>query len=435
MTDGFDLRKKFFPAFFARFILFALAAFLPFACPARAAETITLDECLAIAEVYHPDLTRAAASVSADRGRLIQSVIGDRLKISGSLSTGRSGADGRDDNSSFSAGATASLKLFDSNRSKYSTAAQEQTLAATQETAEQTRRDVRANVKSAYTNLLLYCEAERQRAASVRAFERHLEQAQGFYDSGSKPWYDVTKAQVDLGNARLALTEAQSNIEVGKAELQNAMGVSIEEDFDVAPTSWDIAAETERGAVGLALANRADYRAASYRVEANRATILAEARASSPSISLSSGYTGSGSHAANLDKGWNVGLNMSVPIVDGGETAARVETARAQLASQEAAYEKLRQDITLEIRKVLSDLKKARERIRLSELTLASAEENRRLAEGRYETGVGDALEVTDALVSLTEAQLTKYQAYNDLQSAVIALEKATGTDLTSAPE
>ena len=427
MTDGIDQSKKIFHTLL---VLCALMALFSFARPAGAAETLTLDECLVIAEAYHPSMASATASVSADRGRLTQAVVGDRFTISGKASTGRSGSDGKDESSSFSAGATASLKIFDSNKSKYSIEAQENTLFATEESAEQTRRDVRANVKSAYTGLLLYYETLNQRAESVRAFERHLEQATGFYEAGSKPWYDVTKAQVDLGNARLALVEAQSNIDVGKAELQNAMGVIIEEDFELAPTKWDVTPEMERDAVEFAMENRADFLAAAYKVEASRATIGAEARASSPSISLSGGYDGSGSHVANLDKGWNVGLNMSIPIVDGGETKARVETARANLASQEATYEKLRQDIILDVRKVLSDLKKARERIALSEVTLANAEENRRLAEGRYETGVGDALEVTDALVSLTEAQLTKYQAHNDLLTAVIDLEKAVGVEL-----
>lgn len=432
MTDAIHIPKNFFAVSLALITVCAVAVF---ALPTRAAasETLTLDQCLAIAEAYHPSVAGAAASISADRGRLVQAVVGDRLTISGTASTGRSGSDNKSESSSFSAGASASMKVFDSNRSKYSIEATEKNLAATEESAKQTLMDVRADVKSAYTSLLLYHEIAAQRAESAAAFERHLEQATGFYEAGSKPWYDVTKAQVDLGNARLALVEAQSNVDTGYAELQNAMGVIIEEDFDVTPVKWDIPDRAEGDAVAVALENRADYRAAALKVEAGRATVGAEARASSPSISISGGYNGSGSYVGNLDKGWNVGLSMSIPIVDGGETKARVDTAQANLASSEATYESLRQNIVLEVRRVLSDLKKARERIRLSEITLVNAEENRRLAEGRYETGVGDALEVTDALVSLTEAQLTKYQAQNELLTAIINLEKTVGVELAAA--
>ncbi|MDR3279120.1 MAG: TolC family protein, partial [Synergistaceae bacterium] len=95
----------------------------------------------------------------------------------------------------------------------------------------------------------------------------------------------------------------------------------------------------------------------------------------------------------------------------------------------EASHEKLRQDIMLEVSNARSDITKARERIRISALTLANAEENRRLAEGRYETGVGDPLEVTDAILSYTDAILANKQAMYDLRIAVISLENATGVE------
>jgi outer membrane protein TolC len=129
--------------------------------------------------------------------------------------------------------------------------------------------------------------------------------------------------------------------------------------------------------------------------------------------------------------GWNTGLRMSVPIVDGGAQKARVDIARAQIMSLEASHEKLKQDILLEVSRAKTDITKARERIRISELTLVNAEENRKMAVGRYETGVGDPLEVADALVSFADAQLANKQAHHDLQSAIINLEKATGVEFS----
>jgi outer membrane protein len=131
-----------------------------------------------------------------------------------------------------------------------------------------------------------------------------------------------------------------------------------------------------------------------------------------------------------MDSEWNVSVGVSIPIVDGGATKARVDTAVGQLVSLEASREKLRQDISMEVRKTLADIAKARERIRISDLNVTSAEENRRIAMGRYETGAGDPLEVTDALLSYTEAQLESRRAKYDMQLALVALEKATGRDM-----
>ena len=109
-----------------------------------------------------------------------------------------------------------------------------------------------------------------------------------------------------------------------------------------------------------------------------------------------------------------------------------MDTAQAQLSSLAASQEKLRQDISLEVRRAYTEIVKARERVRISELTLANAEENRKLALGRYETGVGDSLEVTDALLSYASARLENRKARYDFQTALIDTEKAIGMEFLS---
>ena len=416
--------------------------------PARAGTEVpvlTLEECLTIAETNHPSVAGAEAQVAAGRGRLSQILAADRPEISATASTARNGSD-YGDSTNHSVGATASLKIFDAKRNKYTADAQRNTLSATEEEGRKTVLDVRANVKSSYMALLLSSETATQRLESVRAFERHLERAEGFYEVGTKPWYDVTKARVDLGNAQLSLVEAQAGVEVAKATLRNAMGVEQETLFDVAPVSLDLSTasagleelwsllhvhgleELER----LALENRADYQASELRTLAGRSTLSAEARAASPSVSLTGGYNGAGDDVSELEKSWNVGLRMSVPIIDGGAAKARVDTAQAQLSSLAASQEKLRQDISLEVRRAYTEIVKARERVRISELTLANAEENRKLALGRYETGVGDSLEVTDALLSYASARLENRKARYDFQTALIDTEKAIGMEFLS---
>ena len=417
-------------------IFFAVFAFCALICAAPAngeGGALTLEECLAVAEANHPSIAGAEAQIAVSRGRLEQSAASDRLKVSGSASASRSFS-AAGEGSRFSVGADAGIKLYDANRNKYSIESSRRSLSAAELDAGQTAFSVRAGVKSAFMTLLLSMETERQRSESVKAFERHLEQARGFYEAGAKPWYDVTKAEVDLGSAQMSLVEASANVRTAKASLANAMGLDPKEEFEIAASGLDILSiprGAESGAESLALENRQDYRASELRIMAGLASLSAEARANSPVISLSGGYSHGGDEIYNLDRGWNTGLSLSVPIVDGGSAEAGVGIARAQIASLEASREKLRQDIALETRKAQSDIEKARERIRISELRLINAVENRRLAEGRYETGVGDPLEVTDALLSFTDARLADKQAHYDLQVAIISLESATGVEFS----
>ena len=392
---------------------------------------LSLEDCLAIAMANHPALAGADGQIAAQRGRLEQSAAADRPEVLGRISASRSYLSGFE-RASYSTGVSASVTIFDANRSKHAIEAQRNALSATEEDKRTIIRDVRASVKSAYMTLLFSMEVVYHRLQSVRAFESYLEQAVGFYEAGIRPWFNVTMAEVDLGRAQLALVEAGSSVEMAKLSLFNAMGIDRpNEEFDFAPVDLEVeelyAGEAEL--IAEALENRSDYRASGLNITAGLSTLRAEARSSSPSVSVSGGLSRGGRELSDLDSEWNVGVGVSIPIVDGGTSRARMATAAGQLASLEASRERLRQDITLEVRRSLSDIANARERIRISELNIVSAEENRRIAMGRYETGAGDPFEVTNALLSYTEARLENRRARYDIRLAHVALERAIGRE------
>ncbi|WP_347712800.1 TolC family protein [uncultured Fretibacterium sp.] len=421
-----------FPAAF--FCMACVAAALFQAFPAQGEEavrTLTLEECLALSEANHPDLAGADAKREAERRRLSLTAVEDRVQASASASAARSGREGAPSGSSYTAGVTASVRVFDANRTKYAVEAQRGTLAATEAEGRKTRLQVRYGVKKAYMDLLLAGEVRGQRKESVDSFRLHLERAKGYYETGLKPKSDVTKAEVDLGNAQLALVEAESNVRVAQAALLNAMGVDLDGPFEVRAEDRALPESAEGGAEALALEHRQDYEAANRRTLAGKAEVRSAARASSPSLSLRGGYSAGGEEISSLSSEWNVGLSLNVPVVDGGAASARTDIARAQVRSLEAAREALRQNILLEVRKAVLNIRNARERIRIAGLTVAQAEENYSLAEGRYRTGVGDSLALSDALLALTDARLSVYRARYDLQVAQFALESATGVELT----
>lgn len=421
-----------FPAAF--FCMACVAAALFQAFPAQGEEavrTLTLEECLALSEANHPDLAGADAKREAERRRLSLTAVEDRVQASANASAARSGREGAPSGSSYTAGVTASVRVFDANRTKYAVEAQRGTLAATEAEGRKTRLQVRYGVKKAYMDLLLAGEVRGQRKESVDSFRLHLERAKGYYETGLKPKSDVTKAEVDLGNAQLALVEAESNVRVAQAALLNAMGVDLAGPFEVRAEDRALPESAEGGAEALALEHRQDYEAANRRTLAGKAEVRSAARASSPSLSLRGGYSAGGEEISSLSSEWNVGLSLNVPVVDGGAASARTDIARAQVRSLEAAREALRQNILLEVRKAVLNIRNARERIRIAGLTVAQAEENYSLAEGRYRTGVGDSLALSDALLALTDARLSVYRARYDLQVAQFALESATGVELT----
>ena len=88
-------------------------------------------------------------------------------------------------------------------------------------------------VKQAYYGLL---QARRNRDVArevVEQFQQHLEQAKAFFEVGTKPKFDVTKADVDLSNAKLNLLKAENAFRLGQVTLNNTMGMPEAPDYEI----------------------------------------------------------------------------------------------------------------------------------------------------------------------------------------------------------
>ena len=148
-----------------------------------------------------------------------------------------------------------------------------------------------------------------------------------------------------------------------------------------------------------------------------------------PSVSGDAQYNWTGREHP-LQDGWQLGVTLTFPLFDDIRTIAQVGEVQANLRRLKAQEENLRLEITLEVRRSLLTLGQAEESIRVNAQTVLQAQENMELAEGRYTTGVGNIIEVTDAQVSLTSARANQIQALYTFKTALADLERAVGKAL-----
>ncbi len=104
-----------------------------------------------------------------------------------------------------------------------------------------------------------------------------------------------------------------------------------------------------------------------------------------------------------------------------------MDEARAALDIAAANEESLRQKIFLEVQTAYLNRHEAFERIEASRMIVRQAEETLELASGRYATGVGSSIEITDAMIKLNNAKMTYISALSDFKVAEAELEKAMG--------
>ncbi|HPF84759.1 hypothetical protein SDC9_44583 [bioreactor metagenome] len=385
-------------------------------------KTISLEECLALAEANHPALEEARAALAGQQAKLGQVRVSNALKGNLSASGSRnSGSDG-----SYTTSFSVSKLLSDSGKNALERKSQGLSVDAASESQRETVLSVRTGVKDAYYGLLLAMRKRDQAESAVKTYQRHLDKARGFYDAGVKARFDVTKAEVDLSNARIDLVSAESSLETARAALSRAVGVPLDHARPVSDFLAPRDIPAENFALEQALENRPDIRSSRLKSRAGKLGISIAAKSNAATISVTGSAKLSGT-GLPPDDDYSVGITLSVPVFDGGLTDYRIAEARASADGLDASLKKLEQTVRYEVRSALLSVREAEARIPAAELLVRQAEENLTLAEGRYEMGVGNVLEVADALLAFNSARVSHFQALHDYSTAVSDLEQTLG--------
>ena len=320
---------------------------------------------------------------------------------------------------------TASQLLFDFGKNWAATDAAKANSEFARESVELQRDLIALAVKQSYYNLLLASRLVVVNAQAVDRADLNLRSAKGFFEVGTRPRFDVTRAEVDVANARVSLIRAQNAVSLSRIALNTGMGIAIN-----APTRVvDILAyepfQVDRDSlVAEALRRRAEYRQAKYQVDAAEATLRQNFRNFFPDVVASGTY---GSARADMNEIYSYGVQLSWSIFDGGNKVARYKEAKALLESTKANVRDTELTIWQQVEQAYVNLISAEEQIGAAQKAVESAQENFRLSQGRFDAGVGTIIELTDAQLALTQAQSTQAQALTDYRLAIAQLERNLG--------
>jgi outer membrane protein len=124
---------------------------------------------------------------------------------------------------------------------------------------------------------------------------------------------------------------------------------------------------------------------------------------------------------------WNIGLLLSWPFFQGGLTHGQSVEAQGNLDAASAQMQTEELQIRFDVQQALLDVQSAKVVISAAREALVNAKEQLRLAEGRYESGVGSIIELGDAQVAEASAAAQNVQADFSLASARAELLSALG--------
>ncbi|MFL5429367.1 MAG: TolC family protein [Myxococcales bacterium] len=421
---------------------------------AQMPRVLSLDEALRIARERQPQLREARAAVEAAQARVDQSrapflpqvgglvTYQHNLRPSASASSVTAPAPGggtapapsgvttsRSANF-YNAAITLNQLIWDFGK----TAGQYEAsklLASAQQNAERTvALQIDNNVRAAFfqaraTRALVGVARE-----AVDNFGKHLDQTQGFVEAGTRPEIDLAQARADLANAKAQLIDAQNNYLISKAQLNQAMGVVGASDYDVADESLAPVPDEDAALESVAqqaLTNRPELLSIENQVRAQLETVRAFKGGYWPTISGNVGATEGGANPDDLTWNATLGLTLSWQLFQGGETRAQVHEAEAVTGQLSAQLDLQRLQVRLDVEQALLAIRAAKSVLEAQRETVLNARDRLRLAEGRYETGVGNAIELGDAQVALTTAEAQTVQADDRLSTARAQLLRALG--------
>ena len=237
---------------------------------------------------------------------------------------------------------------------------------------------------------------------------------------------DLLMAEVKLNEAEYQLLQAQSNFETGRMALNSMIGVRLEQ-----PTELDAQIPIVVVSDSLWLSTgmgRPEIQMAYDKIRIAESTKKLNDSQFKPQfyVGVEGSYSSPGyNFKKDLDPNYAVYAKVSVPIFEWGKRRSEKRVSSFRIGMAEDNLNKVVDRVELEVSVARKALSQAIERVRLSESSLAKAEENEAKAVARYNEGKGSVVEVIDAQTYRQTSQVNYVQAKAAAQGHYSELIKA----------
>jgi outer membrane protein TolC len=297
------------------------------------------------------------------------------------------------------------------------------------------RSDLRLEIARAFWAVATASETEHVLSRSLESMEAHVRDVRSRLEQGLIPPNEVLSAQAQQSRQQLLAIEARNMRALAEADLRRLMGAEgagrLQLSAALEPTAAANAA-AER-LVEDARSSRAERRALESRVAAARALGDAAKSAGLPQIAVNGGYDYARPNARIFPRSgewresWDVSVNVSWQIWDGGRRRAAEAEAAAGARAAESRVAEFDRQLALEVLQRWLEVDSSRAAISAATDGVGSATEARRVLAERYAAGVATSTDVLDAEIAVLQANLDRTRALANARLAEARLARAVG--------
>jgi len=337
--------------------------------------------------------------------------------------------------SRFAQGITVSQLITDSGRTPNLVQSSQLQARAEDQNAQATRYDVLLRVEEAYFGALRAQALVKVAQQTVAARQLVVDQVTALAQSKLKSELDVSFANVNLAEAKLLLLGAQNNVDKSFAELSQALGLREEQRYNLVEEPLPPPAPPDsKELVQQAMNQRPELLGERFSRDGAYKFEKAERELSYPTVSLVGA-------AGFMPEVWNpsptaplanyfdaVAINVQIPVFNGHLFAARRAAASLRAQAEDQRVRDLEDRVARDVRSAWADSTTAYQRLSVTDQLLQQANLALDLAQARYKLGLGSIVELGQAQLNQTQAQIEQASAKYEYQSQTALLEYQTGS-------
>jgi outer membrane protein TolC len=412
--------------------------------------TLSLDEAIALALEYSPQVQAARQGVNLAAAQVTQamSALMPNVSVTATRDTPihLPALSFRSTASTWTTELSLSQPLYTGGATEQGVRAAHSYLAGAGGGYRRTQQSVAFSVRQAYYQVLTAAEQVKVAEEVVNSAQEHLRVAKLRYEAGVAPQFDVLAAEARVAQDEQALIAAQADLAISQASLGTVVGVPIPPETQLTTPRPVAVTEADQGTlVGEALGKRPDLLSVKATEAATAALIAAARGARQPTVTAALSYTlrptvtlppdllaGTGEIVISQSSG-DALVVASWKLFDGGLVTGQIRAAQAEHEQAKRNVEALRLQVELEVKSSQLLLQSAQAQVAAAQKEVAQATEAQRIATLRYQEGVGTSVEILDAEAALGGAKTRLNSATYALNLAVAKLDLAVGRDWAPA--
>lgn len=317
------------------------------------------------------------------------------------------------------------------------------------EKARASKINLKNEVSKAYYGLLVAQDSYQVLKDGYALAQENYEIAKRGYEVGAIAAYDYISAEVQLNNLKPTILQTESGIEQAKTYLKILMGLDV--DVPIAASNklsdFELMVKKQNQVNEYNFNNNSDLKQLDIARKQLQRGLKLQTSQRMPTLAAFSqlGYTGMGNKETLLNfgampipveasKDWYsqgaiVGLQLSVPITSIFTNTTKERQIKIQDKELELQREQLQNSIHLQTATSIDKMNNAVKQMESAKESVELSKKAYEISSKRYENGAGTMIELQNASLAVTQAQLSYHQSLYDYLNAAADVDKFTGKD------